>query len=71
MTEATAPKPEQHLFGLVRDKDGRPKIDDPENLHPRIADMLSPAERHEFGIPRPGDDPDDRTIPTPEQEIRT
>ena len=38
------------IYALVRDKDGRPKIDDPENLHPAIAAMLTEAEKAEFGV---------------------
>jgi hypothetical protein len=37
-------------FGLVRDRDGRPKIDDPSNLHPAIVAMLTPQERVDLGI---------------------
>ena len=49
--EKTSTKPEVKLYGLIRDKDGKPKIDgDPRNLHPAISAMLTPEERAELGI---------------------
>jgi len=33
------------LFGLVRDKNGNPKIDDIYNIPDPIWDMLTPAEQ--------------------------
>lgn len=35
-------------FGLVRDKDGRPKIDDIHNIPDPIWDMLTEAEQQEI-----------------------
>ena len=38
-------------FGLVRDKNGKPKFDsDPSGAHPAILAMLTQAERKEFGL---------------------
>ncbi len=45
---ADALKVEARLFALVRDKDGRPKIDNPETLPPEIRAMLTPEERKEI-----------------------
>jgi hypothetical protein len=39
-------------FGLVRDKDGKPKIDDPKNLPIEIYNMLTDEEKISF--PRDG-----------------
>lgn len=50
MPDTAIAKPKVVMYGLVRDKDGRPKIDDPENLPPPIAEMLTPEERAEFGV---------------------
>ena len=35
-------------YGLVRDKDGKPKIDDIHNIHPIIWTMLTQAEQLEI-----------------------
>ena len=35
-------------FGLVRDKDGKPKFDDPNNIPQPIWDMLTEAEQQEI-----------------------
>jgi hypothetical protein len=32
-------------YALVRGPDGKPKIDDPTNLHAETRQMLTPAER--------------------------
>lgn len=49
--EIDTPEPKAQLFGLVRDKNGKPKIDgDPRELHPAIQAMLTPEERAELGI---------------------
>lgn len=40
----------KQAYALIRDKDGRPLIDDPKNLHPGLVSMLTPAERREFGL---------------------
>lgn len=37
-------------YGLVRDKNGRPRIDDVSNLHPALIAMLTDEERLELGI---------------------
>lgn len=37
-------------FGLVRDRDGNPKIDDPSSLHPSLVQMLTVEERQRFGL---------------------
>lgn len=47
------PKLKAQMFALVRDKDGRPKIDDPSTLHPSQIAMLTPEERAEFGVELP------------------
>ena len=41
------------LYGLVRDKNGKPKIDDPSKVRPQIAAMMTAEERAEFNIPEP------------------
>ena len=35
-------------FGLVRDKNGKPKIDDYKNCPQELKDMLTKQEREEF-----------------------
>jgi len=35
-------------FGLVRDKNGKPKIDDYKNCPQEIKDLLTKKEREEF-----------------------
>ena len=35
-------------FGLVRDKDGKPKIDDINNIPKQIWDMLTETEQQEI-----------------------
>ena len=38
-------------YGIVRDKDGKPKIDhDPKLLHPAQVALLSETEREELGL---------------------
>jgi len=45
------PAPKVQYFGLVRDKNGKPKIDgDPKQLHPAILAMLTDAEKAELGV---------------------
>lgn len=52
----TGPKPKVVIYGLVRDKNGKPKIEgDPRNLHPAILAMLTPEEREELEIDAYGD----------------
>ena len=36
------------MVALVRDKDGKPRIDDPENIPPEISNLLTPAEKKEL-----------------------
>lgn len=36
------------LYGLVRDKNGKPKIDDINNIHPKIWEMLTDIEQEEI-----------------------
>ena len=44
-------KPDIKFYGLVRDKDGKPKIDgDPNDLSPHIKDLLTDDEKQELGI---------------------
>lgn len=43
--------PKIKFFGLVRDKDGKPKIDgDPKDLAPHIKELLTSDEKQELGI---------------------
>lgn len=44
------PAPKVQMFGLVRDKHGKPLVDDPKNLHPAIKAMLTEAEKAELGV---------------------
>jgi len=41
-------QPKTQLFGLVRDKDGKPKIDDLDNIPKPIWDMLTREEQEEI-----------------------
>lgn len=51
MIHAVSPKPKVKLYGLVRDKDGKPKIDgDPRDLPPQIKAMLTRQEKRELGL---------------------
>lgn len=44
-------KPEIKFYGLVRDKDGKPKIDgDPNDLNQHVKDLLTDDEKRELGI---------------------
>lgn len=39
------------IYGLVRDKDGNPKIDgDPRDLHPEIQALLTEEEKIKLGL---------------------
>lgn len=50
MTNPTV-TPQIKFYGLIRDKNGRPKIEgDPNELHPAIKEMLSNDEKLELGI---------------------
>jgi len=45
------PTPQVQMFGLVRDKNGKPKIDgNPRDLPEPIKDMLTAEERVEYGV---------------------
>jgi hypothetical protein len=37
-------------YGLVRDKNGVPRVDDPSSLHPVQVMMLTPEERKALGL---------------------
>ena len=45
MVEISTKPGKWRAFGLVRDKHGRPKIKDINNIHPKIWDMLTDSER--------------------------
>ncbi len=53
MTHAAAPRTQVKLYGLVRDAEGRPVVDDPSTLPPPIIAMLTPQEREELGVSLP------------------
>lgn len=38
------------MFGLVRDKDGAPRVDDPASLHPIQIGMMKASERDALGV---------------------
>ena len=42
--------PKVKMYGIVRDSEGRPRIDDPSSLHPVQKQMLTQDERNVFGI---------------------
>ena len=47
----TTQAPKIVMYGLVRDKNGKPKIDgDPRDLPEQIRAMLTPQERQELGV---------------------
>lgn len=46
--ETKATKAKLKGFGLVRDKNGKPKIDDYKNCPQEIKDMLTQKEKEEF-----------------------
>lgn len=50
MNPLIPPKVKVSGFALVRGPDGKPKVDDPKNLHPKIVEMLSEDEAKELGI---------------------
>lgn len=51
LNDTKAPEAKVVMYGLVRDKFGKPRIDgDPNDLHPAIKAMLTPEERAELGI---------------------
>ncbi len=50
MQQVKLPKPKMTLYGLVRDSNGRPKVNDPAALHPAQIALLTPAEREELGV---------------------
>lgn len=44
-------KPDVKFYGLVRDKDGKPKIDgDPNELPQNVKDLLTDDEKRELRI---------------------
>lgn len=38
------------MYGLVRGKDGKPKVDNPDHLHPMQLGMMTAEEREGMGI---------------------
>jgi len=51
MTEAPkATATQKSGYGLVRDSQGRPRIDDPTTLHPGIVSMLTMQEKIDFDL---------------------
>lgn len=40
----------QQLYGLVRDAQGRPKVDDPKNLPVQIRAVLTPQDKAYLGL---------------------
>lgn len=46
--KTVATKAKMKGFGLVRDKNGKPKIDDYKNCPQEIKDMLTKKEKEEF-----------------------
>lgn len=55
MEQIVTAKAKARLFGLVRDKDGNPKIDDWATLPAEIKQMLTPEERAKFEAQHKGD----------------
>jgi len=43
-----AMKPEVHMYGLVRNKNGKPQIDDINKCHPEILKLLTKKELKEL-----------------------
>lgn len=43
-------QPVKSGYGLVRDRNGKPRIDDITTLHPGVITMLSPEERTDLGL---------------------
>lgn len=51
MRELSVTKGTPKMYGVVRDKNGKPRIDgDPSKLEPGIVSMLTSAERGELGL---------------------
>jgi hypothetical protein len=50
MIELGLSKPKVVMYAIVRDKNGRPKVDDPSTLHPEQIKMLTPQECADLGI---------------------
>ena len=50
MNEAKARSAKIKAFGLVRDKDGRPLVDDPKSLPREIIDQLSDEDLIYLGL---------------------
>jgi hypothetical protein len=51
MRELNVTKGTSKMYGVVRDKDGNPRVDgDPQKLDPGVIAMLSSAEREALGL---------------------
>lgn len=50
MQERATPAPEIKLYALVRDAQGRPKVDDPQSMPPEVVATLSPEDRAYLGL---------------------
>jgi len=50
MSDGKPLTPKVKMYGVVRDSEGRPRIDDPSSLHPAQKQMLTQNERDEFGV---------------------
>ena len=48
MNKQQMPKPKMKAYGLVRDKNGKPKVDDINNCPPEILNMLTKQEIEEL-----------------------
>ena len=48
MIEVTAEKAKIEVYGLVRDKNGKPKIDNYAECHESIKALLTKKEREDF-----------------------
>jgi len=44
------PQPEIRVFALVRDAEGRPKVDDPSKLPPEVVAALTPVDKAYLGL---------------------
>jgi len=45
MVAVAGPKPKVEMYGLIRDKNGKPKVDgNPDDLPQQIKDMLTPDD---------------------------
>lgn len=48
MHNVKAGKPKIGLFALVRDKNGKPKFDKTDNIHPELWKLLTDEEKEEI-----------------------